>query len=263
MMLIESYQTPHSVEEAYQLLQENQSSVIVGGGAFLRLGSKEVKLAIDLCRADLDFINEKEETIEIGAMTTLRSIETSDLLKKYYGDFFAKTVAHIVAVQLRNIATIGGSVAGRFGFSDIITSLLAIDAKLVFHNGGEISIENFMENKKPKDILVKVILKKDKINASFQTMRNTQNDFPMLNVAAAKINDKLNISVGARPASAKLVKNAMEYINSNEITEESALEAGQKAAENLTFGDDVRASAEYREMLTPVLVKRAIMEVIG
>lgn len=264
MMLIGRYEMPQSVEAAYQLLNENSSSLIIGGGVFLRLGSREVDLAVDLSRAGIDFIEEKDDTIEIGAMATLRSVETSPVIRKYYGDLFTKTLKHIVAVQLRNIATVGGSVFGRYGFSDILTTLMVLDCNVVFHKSGEMSLADFMAGKRPKgDILTKIILRKEVTKASFQTMRNTQNDFPMLNVAAAMVDGVVTVSVGARPAVTEVSAAANALLAGGNITEELALKAGEAAAEELKFSDDVRASGEYRQMITPVLVKRAIMEVIG
>jgi CO/xanthine dehydrogenase FAD-binding subunit len=42
--------------------------------------------------------------------------------------------------------------------------------------------------------------------------------------------------------------------------EEGAMKAGQIAAGELSFGDDLRAGAEYRRAVCPVLVARAIRE---
>ena len=48
----------------------------------------------------------------------------------------AESVRHIVGVQFRNLATVGGSVFGRFGFSDVLTLLLALEARVVLYRGG-------------------------------------------------------------------------------------------------------------------------------
>lgn len=41
-----------------------------------------------------------------------------------------ESLRHIVGVQFRNLATVGGSLWGRFGFSDVLTLLLALDAQV-------------------------------------------------------------------------------------------------------------------------------------
>lgn len=79
--MIKDYIRPKSLEEAYELLSSNKNSRILGGGAFLRLGSKRINTAIDLCDLDLNYIKETDEGIEIGAMTTFRDLEKNQILR--------------------------------------------------------------------------------------------------------------------------------------------------------------------------------------
>jgi len=81
-METDSYYRPESLEEAHELLQQEDVAV-VGGGAFLRLSQKHFSKLLDLSKLDLDYIRETRETIEIGAYTTLRSLETSSLLAQW------------------------------------------------------------------------------------------------------------------------------------------------------------------------------------
>lgn len=130
--MIKDYIRPKSLEEAYELLSSNKNSRILGGGAFLRLGSKCINTAIDLCDLDLNYIKETDEGIEIGAMTTFRDLEKSQILKEYFGNLLADALKGIVGVQFRNYVTVGASVYSKYGFSDLITALLALDCTLVF-----------------------------------------------------------------------------------------------------------------------------------
>lgn len=90
---------------------------------WLNLGGGRIGTAIDLC--DLDSIRETE--ISIGAMTPLRKLENSTILQAYWGNAAQEAIKDIVGVQFRNMATVGGSLWGRFGFSDIIPLFLAAD----------------------------------------------------------------------------------------------------------------------------------------
>ena len=56
--------------EAYELLQKNRNNKIVGGGIWMRLGSRRVATAIDLSACGLDQIEETETEFRIGAMCT-------------------------------------------------------------------------------------------------------------------------------------------------------------------------------------------------
>lgn len=50
-------------------------------------------------------------------------LEEHEGLRKFYGDGIAESLRHIVGVQFRNQATVGGSIYGRYGFlcADCIT----------------------------------------------------------------------------------------------------------------------------------------------
>ena len=80
-------------------------------------------------RLGLDAIEEDETQFSLGAMVTLRQLEQHPGLNAYTGDAAEKAVRDIVGVQFRNMATVGGSVWGRFGFSDVLTLLLAMDMR--------------------------------------------------------------------------------------------------------------------------------------
>lgn len=253
---------PQTSEEAYSALISKKSARLVGGGCFLRMGNRRIGLAIDLSQAGLDYIKDLGSEIEIGAMTSLRDFETSEILKENYGSIIGDSVKHIIGVQLRNIATIGATVFSKYGFSDPIVALLALNADIYLHNGGRITLENFLnEENRRRDILEKIIISKDIAVSSFQTIRNSAVDYAILSVAVSKINNKYRISIGARPREATLAYNAMEYLNEVDITDETASEAGFMAANEIHFGTNNRGSGEYRKELCKVLVKRAILEV--
>ncbi|ACT33667.1 FAD-binding protein [Clostridium botulinum C] len=261
-MRIKEYFKPSSLEQAYNVLKD-KNATIIGGGAFLRISSKRIKSALDLSKLELDFIEDKEDRIEIGAMTTLREVEENKALKDNFSGVISKATGSIMGVQFRNVATIGGSVAGRYGFSDVITPLLALNTFVELYKGGKITLKDFLETKgKIKDILIKIIIMKDKRKASFQSVRNTAIDFAILNASASNIDNDFKISVGARPGIAKMPKEAMEFLRSCKVDKEAAIKASEIASEELNFGSDIRGSWEYRKELCKALVKRAILEVM-
>lgn len=262
-MIINRYEKPNSVQEAYEMLNSTPKSVVIGGGAYIRLGKRHVDLAIDMCNTGLNFIHENKKTIEIGATTTFRQLEKSEILKNYYGGVIPITVKDVMGVQMRNIVSIGGTIHGRYGFSDLITILLALDCSVVLHKSGEMYLENFLKEKaNHKDILEKIIIQKDNRIGSFMSMKNTANDFSIINVAVCRKNKSYNIAVGSRPGIAILATKAMNYMESSNMNEYDAAKAGEIAANELIFAGDLRASKEYRKELCSVLVKRALMEVM-
>ena len=118
VLTIREYLRPQTLEEAYTLCQK-KSNVVLGGMLWLRMQNSQVGAAIDLCDLGLDTIEETPEAYSIGAMVTLRQLEQHPGLASLTQDAMAEAVKHIVGVQFRNLATVGGSLYGRFGFSDV------------------------------------------------------------------------------------------------------------------------------------------------
>lgn len=260
-MKIKEYVKAKSIEEAYELI--GQGAVIIGGGAFLNLGDGDLDMALDISDLGLDYITENEEELEIGAMVTIRAIEANEIAKLCFGGVLSKTAASIMGVQLRNVATLGGSVYGRYGFSDILTTLLALNAEVELYKAGRMTLEEYLDIKLERDIVLKVIIKKNIAKAAFASVRKTATDFSLLNTAAAVADGKLRVCVGARPGRARLLKESVSYLESSGLSQETAARAGELAVEELSFGSDIRASGEYRRELCKALVKRCLMEVLS
>ena len=81
MFTAKDYAMPQTLDEAYKVLTARNTNHIVAGCAWLRMGNKRINTAVDLSEVGLDFIRDNGETIEIGAMTSYRSVETSSILK--------------------------------------------------------------------------------------------------------------------------------------------------------------------------------------
>ena len=179
MLTISNYVKAKTIEEAYELNQARNSR-IMGGMMWMRLGNARVKTLIDLSGLGLDKIEEKNHVFRIGAMCTLRQLEQCEELREAYGDGIAEAVRHIVGVQFRNQATVGGSIYGRYGFSDVLTALLALDTFVELYNGGTIRLSEFVNRKPDKDILLSIIIRKGKRQFRYQSVRRTKTDFPVI-----------------------------------------------------------------------------------
>jgi CO/xanthine dehydrogenase FAD-binding subunit len=262
MFTFSKYHLATSLDDAYEVLLKNRNNAILGGTAYLRMGNRNLATAVDLSALNLDYIREEEGYIEIGAMTTFRSIETSELMLNNFGGVVVRSVMDIVGVQLRNVVTVGATVFSRYGFSDFIPALLALNTVVVLQGAGEMSLEEFLESDVKRDILVAVRIEKNKRTGNYQTIRRSNSDYALLNVVTSNIDGDVRIVVGARPGRAILAKEAMKYIEERGLSAESIEEAGRIAAEELEFADNMRASGKYREAICRVMVKRSIGEVM-
>ena len=126
MLTFRQYLRPQTLEEAYTLCQK-KSNVVLGGMLWLKMEQRTVGGVIDLSDLGLDTIEETEEEFRFGAMVTLRQMEQHEGFCAYTQGACADSVKDIVGVQFRNCATIGGSIFGRFGFSDVLTMFQALD----------------------------------------------------------------------------------------------------------------------------------------
>ena len=259
MFKIKDYVMVKDLEEAYQLNQK-RSGVILGGTGWLKLGNKQIGTAIDLSGLGLNKIEENEEEFRIGCMTTLRDLELHNGLQEYFKGAIKESVKHIVGVQFRNCATIGGSIYARFGFSDILTCLLALDSYVELYNKGILPLHEFVSMPYDNDVLVRIIIKKDGRDVVYQSKRACATDIPTLACAVAKKDNTFFISVGARPKRAALQTIECTFGPSEE---DKISELATKVCENLEFDSNMRGSKEYRHHLATVFVKRGILALVG
>ena len=194
-------------------------------------------------------------------MVTLRQMELHEGLSYYTEGAVKDAFRHIVGVQFRNLATVGGSLFGRFGFSDVLTLLLALDCDVELYKGGIMSIQEFAKLKRDNDILVHIVIKKTPVHICYQSVRNTVTDFPTLNLTAAIFADKMRISIGARPGKAMLFEDEsglLKGLTDGSVTEEEIHTFAKEIKEKLPTGSNMRGTAEYRSHLAEVMTVRAL-----
>ena len=234
MRVIREYKRAESLEEAWQLNQK-KSNRVLGGMVWLKMGKMQIGTAIDLSGLGLDTIEETGEEFRIGCMVTLRDLE---------------------------LATVGGSIYGRYGFSDVLTMFLTMDSYVELYKGGIIPLKEYAKMPYDRDILVRLIVKKEKAAFDYQSVRNSQTDFPVLTCAAAKTEAGYRFSIGARPGKAVLFELADADIQAADV-ENMAENAAKCVKEQVETGSNTRGSAEYRKHLAGVLVRRAVCKLAG
>ena len=252
MVTIQKYVRAQSLEEAWQLNQSRRNRIL-GGMLWLRLERGAVDTAVDLCDLGLDTVEETDDAFYIGACVTLRTLEQHAGLAAYTDGASAAAVKDIVGVQFRNMATVGGSIWGRFGFSDVLTLFLALDSYVELYKGGVVPLEQFATMKKDNDILVRLIVKKTPCKVVYTAMRNQRTDFPVIACAVARADGQYRAAVGARPARAVRV--------CGDVTDAAAFAAF--VAASVSTGSNVRGSAAYRTHLIQVLTERAVRQLEG
>ena len=128
-MIIE-YHRPTRISDALILLARKEpSSYPLGGGTVLNRGVEGQIAVVDLQELGLGKIEKQGNILQIGATVTLQ-----DLLE-YAGlpDDLYKAIEKEVTYNLRQMATIAGTLVTANGRSPLATALLAMDAKIEIH----------------------------------------------------------------------------------------------------------------------------------
>lgn len=244
MLRINNYVSPQTLEEAYTILTKNKKNMILGGMIWLKMEDIQIPTAIDLSHLGLDQIEETDEEFKIGAMVTLRQLETHEAFNKATCSVFQDAVKDIVGVQLRNLATVGGSVYSRFGFSDVICSLLCLECDVQTYKHGRISLEEFTKLPYEKDIVEYIYVKKTNLPSAFVSVRKSATDLSVLNASCTKYPDHYKFCFGARPAIAKVYTCSLDSMNID-----------------VYCASNMRGSKEYREKLVGGFIQKLLRKV--
>ena len=268
MLKFREYVRAESLEDAY-VRNQKKSAHILGGMLWLKMQNRTVQTVIDLSDLGLSGIEETEEEYRIGAMTSLRELELHKGLDAMTGGAVRESLRHIVGVQFRNLATVGGSIFGRFGFSDVLTMFLALDSWVELYHGGLVPMERFAAEGTENDILVRVIVKKEKRRYAYLSHRNTKTDFPVMACAVA-VGEGWRSGEGERaagravfgatPARARSYELPAEWLERFQGSgEEERKVLAAELASVVPTGSNIRAGKEFRSHLAGILLYRGLM----
>ena len=135
------YHRPASVAEATALLADHRDAELLAGNQSLGIVMAN-RLAtpdhlIDLNNVgDLDYVEEREGELAVGAMTRHRTIERSDLLAERL-PMLPEAAEQIAGPSVRNRGTLGGSIGEADPAGNYPAALLALDATLEIASADE------------------------------------------------------------------------------------------------------------------------------
>lgn len=165
-----SYHAPSTLDEALGLLAQhgNDAKLLAGGHSLLpamklRLSTPAHLIDMKGLRGQLQYIREEGGAVAVGALSTHHQIHTSELLASK-APLLAETAGHIGDMQVRNMGTLGGSLAHADPAGDFPAAVLAAEAELVLQGpGGRRTVaaaaffQGFFETAtEPGEILVEV-----------------------------------------------------------------------------------------------------------
>ena len=275
-----SYTAPKTLEEVLPLLASG-AKPLAGGMSLipmmkLRLATPEH--LVDLGRLkELSYIREADGSLHIGATMTHAEIESSALLHQK-SPLLAQTAAAIGDVQVRNMGTIGGSVAHADPAADYPAALQALEAKMVLKgmkgerivSAADFFVDAFTTSLEPGEIIREVIVPVEAsgTGTSYQKMPQPASGFAIVGVAARVMRSAGKISfvrigvTGLANCSYRAIaaEKALDGKAGSpaEIETAAALAAKDFTGKDVDANADLHASAEYRRHVAIVHAARAL-----
>ena len=275
---------PKTLDEALELLSKygEDAKVLAGGHSLIplmRLRLAKPKYIIYIGKIPgLSYIKEEGGVIKVGAMTTHGEIEGSSLLEAK-NPLLKETASKIGDLQVRNMGTIGGSIAHADPAADYPAALAALDADVVVKSLREekvMKVTEFIQGPyltalNPDELLVEVRVPAltGAFGTAYEKLFFRATDFAIVGVAALvelegdgtfrRVRVGLT-GVGEGPVRARGVE---EELEGSRASEEEIKKAAEKAKEGLNPPSDIRASSEYRREMAVVLTRRALLRALA
>ena len=280
-----AYHAPSSVAEAASLLAEHgeEAKLLAGGHSLIplmKLRLAEPSVLIDLGKiGDMAYIREADGGgLAIGAMTTYASLVSSDLVRQR-APALADAASQVADAQVRNMGTIGGSLAHADPAGDLPAVAIALRAEMVTSSTGghrAIGADDFFVDLFTTALDAGEILNEIRIPAlppnsgsAYAKFGNKASHYAIVGVAAVVSRNAdgscAGASIGITGAGANAVRAAdAEAALAGSALDDAAIKAAAAVAGNgIEFNEDVHASAEYRAHLTAVFAERAIRAAVG
>jgi carbon-monoxide dehydrogenase medium subunit len=278
-----TYLKPSTLQEALSMLADHKDEckIICGGQSLLvvmRQGMVVTDYLIDIKGLDeLSYITyDEREGLKIGATTTHRSIEKSELIKQKC-PILAEIEKKVASIQIRNWGSIAGNLAhGDAQAGDLAPTLIALGAKvkLASSKGSRIMpleefYTGFFENALSSDELmveVEVPPARPRTATAYTKFNLIGNDQGIVGVASTVTVDQSGACQEARIVLGNAgvipirAKNAEQVLKGKKLADKLLEEAGQAAAGEAEPVSDIHASEEYRRHLIKVLTKRMVKQ---
>jgi CO/xanthine dehydrogenase FAD-binding subunit len=243
--MITAYHRPKTLDEALTLLTQLNRTPL-GGGTLLSRPTTDPVEAVDLQDLSLDSIKKSGNNIEIGATVTLQQ-----LLESEHCPEPMKSALKLEApLNLRNAATVAGTLVAGDGRSTFGTILLALDAKIETRFSTDDSrLSNIGEflPLRPRGLITSLTVPLN-VKLAFDYVSRTPADKPIVCAALAQWNSgRTRLVLGGYGKSPLLAMDGTEA--------EGVEAAGRNAFHEAT---DEWASAEYRMDVAATLARRCL-----
>jgi carbon-monoxide dehydrogenase medium subunit len=273
------YSAPTTLEEALGLIAAG-AKPLAGGMSLIPL--MKLRLAapehvVDLSRIEgLDRIAEQDGRLRIGAMVTHYALESSALIRSRC-PLLAETAAAIGDVQVRNMGTLGGSVAHSDPAADYPAALMALEAEILVASRNGVRtvpyagfvVDTFLTALEPGEIVQEIIVPVEEAGrgVAYQKMLQPASGFAIVGVAArvGRSGGKVTFArVGVTGLGPKAYRAAKveELLVGTSASPAEIRHAVAVIDEGVDANSDIHASADYRRHMARVHAARALAKAL-
>lgn len=262
-----TYAKAKSLDDAKQFLAANPEAKLVSGGMTL-IPTLKQRLAqpshvLDIAAlAELKGIEVKGDRLLVGAGTKHHEVAKSEVVKKAIPAL--AHLAHLIGdPQVRNMGTMGGSVANNDPAADYPSAVLALNATVVTTKR-EIAADNYFKGVfetalEAGEIITRISFPIPK-RAAYSKFPHPASGYAMTGVFVADFGNG-NVRVGVTGAGPGVFRWREAEAALSKSFSKQAVSALTMKADGLNA--DIHAPAEYRANLVKVMCERAVQSVAG
>ena len=246
--MIVEYHRPDTLEQALVLLARPKLTTLpMGGGSVLNAPSDDEIAVVDLQNLGLNTLNLKGNKLNMGAALTLRALlDTPDL-----PDALSKAIRHEATHNLRQVATIAGTLVVSDGRSAFTSCMLALDAQLILEPGTEeLGLGDLLPlraEKLPGRLITQIVIPMN-VKLSYEYVARSPADLPIVCAAVTQWpSGRTRVVLGGFGSAPTLALDGLQADGWQDAVQNAYGQAG-----------DEWASAEYRVEICAVLTTRCL-----
>ncbi len=148
MALLNEYHRPRTIPEALLLLSRSETRLVPLAGGTRLIGELETRSrcdvdgVVDLSGLDLSYIHNEDDTLVIGAMTTISDLIAHPVAGSLAGGILRRVARYEGPINLRNCATVGGVIVAAEADSELYAALLALGVEGLWSRGAGVELLN-------------------------------------------------------------------------------------------------------------------------
>lgn len=226
-----NYFSPSTTKELFATLNNESNYYILNGGTDLMIQYNQLMLNSDYAFIDiskikeLNYINEDENNVYIGANVKYHQLEENEIIKKYFPSI-AYAASEVGSRQIRNLGTIVGNVCNASPGGDLIVILHALEASVVINDEKEMLVSDFVTGFRTnalqdKQVITKLIIPKTRnynfyqkygVSHSRKVIISNAGIAASFNIENSKLSN-VKIVFGACDIKSREIVNCNEFLN--------------------------------------------------